>query len=197
MNTALCILLQCSSVNSGNFHSKPGLSVAMETACFLALLTKWVSLLRFKIRQREELRKKKRETDRCPEELLKHSKYKFPNPDVHIQWTGDINYTNPQRFEAVLIYEADSNILPLRERVTVESVRSAFVFASCCYRWHSPFELNVGQLYWQLTLRGFFWATFLIEKVKNATLNQQVTSFLKILSLPRPHSPLVGKNLSC
>jgi len=35
----------------------------------------------------------------------------------------------------------------------------------------------------------------LIEKVKKAALNQQVTSFLKILSLSGPQSPLVAKTL--
>lgn len=57
MNTVLCILLQCSSVNSGNFHSKLSLPVTMETACFLALLTKRVSLTTSEMKQNENLKK--------------------------------------------------------------------------------------------------------------------------------------------
>lgn len=128
--------------------------------------------------------------------MLKPSKQKFSNSDIRIQRTGDINRTNLQRFEAVLIYEPDSNVLPLRKRVTVESMREAFVFASCCYRWHSPSELNVCHLTESVPLEQFFGVMFLIEKVKKAALNQQVSSFLKILSLPGPQPPLVAKTLS-
>lgn len=103
MNTALCILLQCSSVNSGNFHSKCNLSVAMETACFLALLTKWVSLLRPKMRQKEKLKK-----ERFLEESLKDSRDQYSTFDIHIQWTEGINCTNLQCFEVVLTYEVES-----------------------------------------------------------------------------------------
>lgn len=102
MNTALCILLQCSSVNSGNFHSKRNLSVAMETACFLALLTKWVSFLRSKMRQKEKLKK-----ERFLEESLKQSKDKHSNSDIHIQWTENTDCTSLQYFEVVEIYEVE------------------------------------------------------------------------------------------
>ena len=104
---------------------------------------------------------------------------------------------NLQRFEAALTDEADGEALPLRKRVIAESVRQASVFASCCYRQRSPFELNVRQLSESFPLERFFRAMFLVEQVKTATLNQQVTRFLKILSLPGPQSPLVPKTPSC
>lgn len=186
MNTALCILLQCSSVNPGNFHSKCNLSVAMETACFLALLTKWVSLLRPKMRQKEKLKK-----ERFLEESLKDSRDQHSTFDIHIQWTEGINCTNLQYFEVVLTYEVESTFSLINQEDSNRTHKH-----SCLHLAAYSLRADVSHLCSKHTAEMVFLAVLLIEKVRKAALNQQITSFHKILSLFGLQSPLVAKTPS-